>query len=72
MSKLTEKEAFAAMFAFLEHRFSLTASDDLASLLGGMSLLPDGAPADAALWQDWLNAVHKAKAGEVRGNLDLR
>ncbi len=60
------------MFAFLEHRVILTASHDLADLLRGISLLPDGAPADAALWQDWLDAVHKAKAGAVPGSRDLK
>ena len=69
--QLTEIEAYSAMFAFLEMRYEMTTSDDLAGLLGSLSLLPDGSPADPAVWQDWIVAVDKAKAGRVDSDMKL-
>lgn len=72
MRNLSAREAYAAMFVFLEHRYRLTNSDDLGALLGSMALLPDGDTADPALWNDWLNAV-KASAGSNIGlNIELK
>jgi hypothetical protein len=72
MNQLSEKQAYAAMFAFLEHRYDMTKSDDLGALLGSMSLLPDGKTVDPAIWEDWLDAMHKAQAGSVAVNLELK
>ena len=71
MKSLSEHEAFAAMFAFLEHRYRLTESEDLGALLGSMSLLPGGGTADPAIWEDWLNAIHKAESHSVRVDMEL-
>jgi len=70
--KLTVKEAYAAMYAFLEKLYELTGSNDLGGFLGGLSLLPDGTTADPAAWDDWLEAVRKAKAGSVDAKLELK
>lgn len=43
---LTHKQAYAAMFDFIEQIFRRTNSDDLAALLGSMSTTADGVPAD--------------------------
>jgi len=72
MKQLSEQEAYAAMFAFLEHRYKLTQSDDLGALLGSMSLLPNGGTADPAIWQDWCNAIKEAISNGVRLNLELK
>lgn len=72
MKKLTEHEAYAAMFAFLEHRYRLTESDDLGTLLGSMSLLPDGGTADPAIWEDWLNAIREAESQSVKMDMELK
>lgn len=72
MKKLSENEAYVAMFAFLEHRYRLTTSDDLGALLGDMSLLPGGGTADPAIWEDWLNAIKEAESGDVRVNMELK
>ena len=72
MNQLSEKEAYAAMFAFLEDRYEVTKSDDLGGLLGSMSFLPSGKTADPAIWEDWCKAVSKAKAGNVMMDLDLK
>jgi hypothetical protein len=72
VENLTKREAYAAMFVFLEEIFQRTESDDLAALLGGMSLLKDGGTADPAAWADWEAAVHKVKERKVNLNLDLR
>lgn len=72
MTNFPKHEAYAAMFAFLEHRFLLTGSDDLGALLGSMSLLPDGSTADPAIWDDWLDAIKKAISSNVRLNMELK
>ncbi|MBK7727783.1 MAG: hypothetical protein IPJ33_04565 [Gammaproteobacteria bacterium] len=72
MKNLSEHEAYAAMFAFLEGRYRLTKSDDLGALLGSMSLLPGGGTADPAIWDDWLNVIKEAEAGSVRVDMELK
>lgn len=72
MKQLSERDAYAAMFAFLEQRYNQTQSTELGALLGGMSLLPDGGPLDPAIWEDWLSAVEEALSGRVRVNLELK
>jgi hypothetical protein len=59
------------MFAFLEHRYRLTKSDELGALLGSMSFLPSGSTADPAIWEDWLTAIKEAISNEVRLDLEL-
>lgn len=68
---LTKREAYAAMYAFLEQVYRRTGSDDLGALLGGMSLLKDGGTADPAAWEDWEEAVRKVSDGEVNLGLGL-
>lgn len=72
MKNLSEHEAYAAMFAFFEHRYRLTASDDLEAPLGSMSLLPGGRTADPAIWEDWLNAIKEAESRNVNVNTELK
>ena len=68
---LSVKEAYAAMFEYLKTLYQTTASDELGGLLGSMSLLDDGEPADPAVWADWLRAVEKARQGKVVMKLEL-
>ena len=72
MKQLSERDAYAAMFAFLEQRYMLTGSNELGALLGSMSLMPDGGTADPAIWHDWLSAVDKAVSDRAKVNLQLR
>ena len=58
---LTTKEVYQAMYLYLEALYDMTHSNDLGGFLGSMSLLEDGKPADSAIWDDWLEAVEKAK-----------
>ncbi len=58
---LTEKQAYMAMFFYLEELYMKTKSDDLGGFLGSMVLLKDGKPVDSAVWEDWKKAVEKAK-----------
>jgi hypothetical protein len=60
---LTVEQAYDAMFYFLENEFSLAPSDELAGLLSSLSrdIWVGGTTGDPAAWQDWLNAVIKAK-----------
>lgn len=69
---LNEKQAYAAMYSFLEHWYSLTASDDIGNLLGSLSTLPDGATMDSALCSDWLAAVDRSVQGLVSTEVVLR
>ncbi len=58
--KLTKKQAYIAMFYYLENLYNLTHSDDLGGFLGSMVILEDGKPVDSAVWSDWDDAVQKA------------
>ena len=59
---LTTDEAYRAMYVFLEDIWGATKSQDIASLLGDLSLLPDGSPADNAVSKRWATAVEKARS----------
>jgi hypothetical protein len=72
MKQLTVEEAYAAMFAFLENLYTLNQSEELGAMLGSMSLLPNGTPADAAIWDEWLVAVEKSMSRSVRVNMELK
>ncbi len=71
MTFLTSQQAYFAMFAFLVEEYKLTGSDEIGSLLGGMSLLANGAPADSAVVEQWDLAVQLALAGDVDADLRL-
>jgi hypothetical protein len=58
---LTVEQAYRAMLAFLEHEVALTESSDLADLLAGYRLDEDGRTSDPALWDEWLEAVGRAR-----------
>jgi len=68
---LSEKQAYSAMFIFLEGIWERTKSEELAIILGNMSILPDGGPADPAILSDWKRAVDRALGGEKAGQLDI-
>ncbi|HET8898843.1 MAG TPA: hypothetical protein VFN09_08755 [Rhodanobacteraceae bacterium] len=72
MTQLTEHQAYAAMYAFLENWYELSCSDEVGALLGSMSLLSDEQTADPAIWGDWLAAVEKAASGKVALRMELR
>ena len=63
MQTLNPQQAYAAMYAFLKKQHSLSKSEELAMLLGSMSLLPDGSPADPAMLEDWSEAIEAAIDG---------
>lgn len=69
--KITVKEAYAAMYAYLQMLYDTTGSDDLGGFLGSMSLLEDGTPADPGVWEDWMRAVQRARDGQIHLALDL-
>ncbi|MFM8872152.1 MAG: hypothetical protein ACKOJI_02100 [Phycisphaerales bacterium] len=71
MKTLSEQEAYAAMYAFLERWYRATGSDDVAALLGSMATLPSGGTVDPALWVDWLDAIEAAKSGSERTDMNL-
>ncbi len=61
---LTLEQAFCAMFYFLEHEYELTKSDEIAIILSSLDwtvLSDNSGPPDPAAWDDWLEAVKKAK-----------
>jgi hypothetical protein len=70
---LTLKEAYLAMFLFLEDYWEIgkRTSDDIAGLLGGMNpyqdpVSPDEfATPDGAMWEDWLQGVRSATDPEA-------
>lgn len=68
---LTEKEAYEAMFDFLEQLYNRTQSEAVGGLLGDMSFLSDGSTADPAVWHEWSKCIAKAKSEKVDANLRL-
>ncbi len=71
MDTLTKKQAYASMYVYLKAIYERTGSDDLGSLLGGMSLLGDGGTVDPAAWADWEHAVQQVVDGSHNLGLDL-
>jgi hypothetical protein len=71
MNELTPKQAYLAMYSFLESHYQRSKADDVGALLGSMSLLPDGMPADPAIASDWRLAVQSALSGSVDTSLVL-
>ena len=69
---MDEKIAYAAIYEFLVVYYERTKSDDVGALLGGMSLLADGNPADPAIWSDWMNSISKARGKEADLSLNLK
>ena len=67
MTFMTEKQAYAAMFHFLEENWKRNRSLEVGAMLGLMSLLQDGSPADPAVWPDWHRAVEYALGGGEPG-----
>lgn len=72
MQHLTEKEAYLAMFAFLEAHYASAQSEDIGALLGEMALLADGKPTDPAVASQWSKAILDAKSGQVSANLGIK
>jgi hypothetical protein len=58
-TSLSSSQAYGAMLEFLTTYYSYTKSEDLAPILGSMSLFADHQPADKALLSEWEAAVAK-------------
>lgn len=71
MTVLTDKQAYEAMFYFLDQRYQKLKDGALASLLGDMSTLSDGCPADPAVENYWRKAVEFALNNNVASKLEL-
>jgi hypothetical protein len=69
---MTEEQAFAAMYFFLRENWRLNSSLEVGGLLGFISLLPDGKPADPAMWQAWKMAVKRVVENGERGWLHFQ
>jgi len=68
MQELDAKLAYKAMCRFLEKYYALTNADDIAALLGSMSMdvFRDAMPADPAMWEEWLAAIREVSAEQSR------
>ena len=64
---LTPRQAYLAMLEFLRRYYERGQSDEIGGLLGGLSLLGDGQPADPAQTADWEWAVRAVLARESQG-----
>jgi hypothetical protein len=69
MNTVTTEQGYAATYHFLDRLYFRHKRDDLGGLLSDMSLLPDGNPIDAAVFEDWQDAVQFALAGGEAGRL---
>lgn len=65
--RLSTRDAYRAMFRFLEAYYDRTGSDELGALLGGLAIDEDGHPMDPAAWTDWLAAVSAVIGGGEPG-----
>jgi hypothetical protein len=71
MTQLTSQQAFLAMYSFLDAHYQRSKADAVGALLGSMSLLRDGRPADPAIENDWQVAVRAAVSGSVDAGMGL-
>ena len=62
---LTSRLAYLCMFEFLRRYYERGQSDEVGGLLGGLSLLADGQPADSAYALDWEQVVKAVLADEA-------
>jgi len=62
MTQLTSKQAYRAMFYLWEEFYRTTKSDEIGSMLGGLSweIWADKTSGDPAFWEYWKAAVEKA------------
>jgi len=72
MDMMTQEQAYAAMYKFMLGHWERWKSIEVSDLLSIMSLLPDGSPADAAIVNDWRQAVEYALKGGKPGSLELK
>lgn len=68
---LSKKDAYLAMFSFLEEYYIRTGSDDIGSLLGEMCLTDNGMPVESACWDEWKRSLQKALNNEVDAEMRL-
>jgi len=61
--QISTRDAYRAMFRFLEAYYHRTGSDELGALLGDLAIDEDGQPMDPAAWTDWLAAVNAVIGG---------
>ncbi|HEY4223672.1 MAG TPA: hypothetical protein VGO62_20085 [Myxococcota bacterium] len=59
-SEVTIEQAYAATFFFLKQYFERGQSNEIAALLGSMSLIGPMKTADPAQMGDWLEALRQA------------
>lgn len=64
---LTPRQAYLAMFEFLRQYYlrGLSESAEIGGILGSLSLLTDGQPADPAYASDWAAAVSAVLVAEA-------
>ena len=65
---LNIEDSYDSIVNFLDKYYQTTKSDDAGSLLGCMMLIEHNSTFDAAIWEDWFDALHFIKPNEI---LDL-
>ncbi|MBS0521278.1 MAG: hypothetical protein JSR90_21450 [Proteobacteria bacterium] len=60
---LTDKQAYAAMYRFVEQLSVAIGSGELRRLLEALAMRADGAPANAEIARSWQEAMSYARAG---------
>jgi hypothetical protein len=63
---LTARQAYLVMFEFLRRHYERGPTDEIGGLLGSLSLLPDGKPADLAAEADFAEALAAVLDGEAQ------
>jgi hypothetical protein len=71
-NEVTIEQAYAATFFFLKKYFERGQSNEIAGLLGAMSLVGPMKSADPAQMEDWLSALERAMQPDALEELRVR
>lgn len=69
---VTLKQAYLAMYAYLDELYERTKNDEIACALLDMSFVSETVTFDQASWSTWMRCVQKAKDGEVDAGVALQ
>jgi len=68
--KVSVREAYLAMFEYLQRYYERGKSDEIGSMLGSLSLLRDGESVDPAAISDFLVSMDAVRRAEDEGGYD--
>lgn len=73
-TRISTKEAYLAMYIFLDERYKRCTTEAVGSVLGDLCLVADGTPLDSKSEDDWFEAVSEVRRssdGDLRKRATL-